>query len=89
MVPLSLLKNLGVPIVDETFVRSIFGDRRHFYIFLVDMHIGLTWLPDVEVVGDSSNHEILLGRDVINQLILLLDGPQTELVVFQRRPRAR
>jgi hypothetical protein len=32
-------------------------------------------LPGIEVVGDDLGNEILLGRDVLNRLRLLLDGP--------------
>lgn len=32
-------------------------------------------LPGVYVVGDDLGEEIVLGRDVLNRLRLLLDGP--------------
>lgn len=44
-------------------------------LFLVDVHIGENVLPHVQVVGDEVGDEVILGRDVLNKLKLLLDGP--------------
>ena len=42
----------------------------------VDVQIGEIMLPGVYVVGDDLGNEVVLGRDVINRLRLLLDGPE-------------
>jgi hypothetical protein len=44
-------------------------------LYLVDVRIGDVALPGVYVVGDDIGHEVILGRDVLNRLRLLLDGP--------------
>ena len=44
-------------------------------LFTVDVGIGRLRLPAVEVVGDDQGKEIVLGRNVLNRLRLLLDGP--------------
>ncbi len=44
-------------------------------LFLVDVRIGESVLPHVQVVGDEVGDEVILGRDVLNKLKLLLDGP--------------
>jgi len=39
-------------------------------------------LPAVEVVGDEQGEEIVLGRNVLNRLRLLLDGPAGQLEIL-------
>lgn len=51
-------------------------------MFPVDMGVGSLRLPAVEVVGDEQGDEIILGRNVLNRLRLLLDGPGTLLKVL-------
>ena len=42
---------------------------------MVDLILDSLRLPGVFVVGDEQGDEIILGRDVLNRLRLLLDGP--------------
>ena len=44
-------------------------------------------LPAVPVVADRRGKEIILGRNVLNKLILLLDGLHQQTDVLTRRPR--
>lgn len=43
-------------------------------------------LPGIEVVGDEQGRDVLLGRNVLNKLIVLLDGPGRLTAVLSRRP---
>ncbi|MCB0085686.1 MAG: hypothetical protein KDE47_32310 [Caldilineaceae bacterium] len=62
-------------------------------LFLVDSHLEIGALPGVEVVrvrktdGLFENEEIVLGRNVLNLLILLLEGPAKQTSLLERRPR--
>ena len=38
-------------------------------------------LPWVEVVGDELGDEVLLGRSVLNQLRIVLDGPRLRVEI--------
>jgi len=42
---------------------------------VIDLELGDLRLPGVFVVGDEQGDEIVLGRNVLNKLRLLLDGP--------------
>ena len=46
-------------------------------------------LPSVIVVGDDQGSEVLLGRNVLNKLILLLDGQSRETELLEQRPQSR
>ena len=38
-------------------------------------------LPWVEVVGDELGDEVLLGRNVLNQLRIILNGPRLQVEI--------
>jgi len=75
LVPQSLIDELGAPFVDDVRVRSHWGEWRNMQLFTVDVGIESLRLPAVEVAGDDRGQEIVLGRNVLNRLRLLLDGP--------------
>jgi predicted aspartyl protease len=81
LVPQSLLDQLGAPIVDSKRIRSHWGEWRQVSMYSVDMRIDELRLPAIEVVGDEHGSEIILGRNVLNRLMLLLDGPRHEVQV--------
>jgi len=62
-------------------------------LYLVDIHLDNGVLLGVEVVGideddieTEDDREIVLGRNVLNQLILLLDGRSQQTDILDRRP---
>jgi hypothetical protein len=93
LVPIDLLKRIGVGEGEEVTLRSHFGERQSALLFLVPLAIEGTSLVGLYVVGDELTDEIILGRNVLNKLALLLDGPtqQTDLLddATVQRLRAR
>ena len=75
VVPLSLLKPLTPPMVRPATLSSQWQDRRHVYVYEVDMRIGDEVLPAIDVAGDPLGNEILLGRNLLNRLDLRHEGP--------------
>ena len=75
IVPVRYLEEIGARRVFETGLRSQWGERRTVFLYLVDLQIGELVLPGAYVVGDELGNELVLGRDVLNELRLLLDGP--------------
>ena len=82
LVPLSLLREIQAHTFEATHIRSHWGERRRVHLYRIDIKIDGITLPGVTVVGDPFDNEVVLGRDVLNKLRLLLDGPahQTELL---------
>lgn len=70
-------------------LRSHWGELRSVSVYLVDLSVAGHVLPGVEVVGDELTSDILLGRNVLNRLILLLDGPSGNVDVLPYRTRRR
>jgi hypothetical protein len=83
-IPMDYLEELGVAGDYRVFVRPIFGPARQVYIYTVDLIINSHRLPAIEVIGDDEGTELILGRNILNRLILLLDGPDAETKILDR-----
>ncbi len=74
-------------------LESQWGDVHLITIYLLDIEVADQILPGIVVAGDPSTDEIILGRNVLNKLALLLDGPQQQTEVLDdstaNRLRAR
>lgn len=87
LVPVALLEEIAAPAIDEVRLRSHWGDITTVTTYLVDVELGADLFPAVEVVGDLHSDTVLLGRNVINRLLLLVDGPQETTDILARRPQ--
>ena len=75
IVPMDIIRQLRAGAVTLKTVRGYTGGRRSVRTYLVDVEVESLTLPGVEIVGDDAAVEILVGRDVLNKIRLLLDGP--------------
>ncbi len=82
VVPRQYLMRLEAPVVASGYLRSPWGGRHDVKIYEVNLRIGEHDLYEVEVVGEPGWREILLGRNVLNQLDLRLDGPKATVTVL-------
>ncbi len=74
-VPIAFLERIQPKFLYSAFVRPHWGSRFSVSVFSVDVRIAEWTLPGVEVVADEMETDMILGRDVLNKLRLLLDGP--------------
>jgi predicted aspartyl protease len=82
LIPQSLVDELGDPFSDEARLRSHWGEWRNVSLFTIDFSIENLRLPAIEVIGDEQGQEIILGRNVLNRLKLLMDGPANQSTVL-------
>ena len=87
LVPMAYLEELEASVAYSARVRLIFGPPRTVNVYTVDLIIGSLRIPAVEVMGDDEGVEIMLGRNVLNRLILLLNGPHAMTDVLERPPK--
>jgi predicted aspartyl protease len=73
----------------DAVLHGVLGETREVHLFEVDIHIDSLILPGVIAVADDHGNEVVIGRSVLNKLILLLDGPHGETDLFERRPKWR
>ncbi len=84
LVPIAYLRRILATVLTNTRIRSHWGEWRPVQLFVVDVIIDELRLPGIFVVGDEQGDEIVLGRDVLNRLQLLLDGPAQTTDVLTR-----
>ena len=93
LIPLRYLLPIDAPEMRSAFVRGLFGERQLVTLYLVDIHLEIGVLAGVEVIGvddalyEFDGEEIILGRNILNKLYLLLDGPHLEVHLLERLPR--
>ncbi len=77
LVPQHYLEQIGARRVMETGLRSQWGERRVVYLYLVTVQMGELEFLASYVVGDDQSNEIIIGRNLLNQLDLRLNGLQS------------
>ncbi len=65
-------------------MRSQWGEDRLVLLYMVDIQLGEIVFPGIDVIGDERGDGIILGRNFINRLRLLLDGPANVLQILER-----
>jgi predicted aspartyl protease len=83
-VPIVFLRQIFAPALTDTRIRSHWGEWRPAQLFVVDVELDGLRLPGVFVVGDEQGDEIVLGRNVLNKLRLLLNGPANLTDILSR-----
>jgi len=78
LVPIAHLGAILAPAASEVRLRSHWGEQRTAELFVIDLSLGSIVLPGIMVVGDELGDEVVLGRDVLNKLRLILNGPARE-----------
>jgi hypothetical protein len=89
LMPVALLEQAEAIGVGDAVLHGMLGEVRAVHLFEVDLHVASHVLPGVLVAADDHGHEVVLGRNVLNKLILLLDGPAGLIDVLATRPRTR
>ncbi len=84
LVPIAYLRQVFAPALTDIRIRSHWGEWRSAQLFVVDLELDGLRLPGVFVVGDEQGDGIVLGRNVLNKLRLLLDGPASLTEILSR-----
>lgn len=79
LIPLAHLKDLLATPLRDALIRSHWGERRSVQMFAIDLEIAGVHFPSVFVIGDDQGDEVVLGRNLLNKLVVLLDGPAEKL----------
>jgi predicted aspartyl protease len=75
LLPVDYLDSIGATPIDQVRIRGVFGDTRVVDLYLVDLRIGPYHLRSVEIGATESGGEALIGRNVLNQMEVTLNGP--------------
>ena len=74
LVPVNVLEEIGARLVGTARVRGVLGDSQLADVYLVSLRVGPHSLGAVRVVAGVEGDEIILGRNVLNQLVVTLNG---------------
>lgn len=74
LVPIPLLQQIKAREVGRVMLRGITGMGYQVGVYEVTLEIGGFFLPKLQVVGDKQNQQMILGRNVLNDLIVTLNG---------------
>jgi hypothetical protein len=86
--PVALLEEIRAPVGEVRRAHSLWGEQKEFLTFVADVRIGNVTFPGIQVVAYDGN-EIVLGRDVLNKLRLLLDGPAETTEMLESKPKRK
>ncbi|MEM7117822.1 MAG: retropepsin-like aspartic protease [Chloroflexota bacterium] len=82
MLPIDILKSVGAEYADTVIMRGVAGGVQRLDRYTIRLRIGNQTVHSIEAVALDRGSEPILGRDVLNTLSLLLNGPAnvTELL---------
>lgn len=75
MLPVSILERLDAPKSDSVWMVGVGGQRTRVSLYLVFIRFGEFQPIYTRVIGVQSRDEVIIGRDIINQFAVLLNGP--------------
>ncbi len=73
IVPLNILQQIGARYIDKRQLSGITGGPQIVGLDPIQIQIGEETIYGIDAAGYGE--EIILGRDALNQLVLLLNGP--------------
>jgi len=82
LVPQHYIQLLKVQVDDRKYLRTQWDDRKVVDIHFLDVGIGDIRLPCVEVVADEWGETVIVGRNILNKLAIMLDGPKQVLEIL-------
>lgn len=82
LVPIDVLEAVNARYVGDARMRGLLGDSQSVDIYLASLYIGSQIVHAVRVIAAPPDEEAILGRNVLNNLVITLNGPAstTELL---------
>lgn len=74
MIPVRYLQQLGAKVVDRRRLRSSTDVSYPVDIYAVALTVGPFTQATLEVIGNRQSDDIIVGRDVLNHMIVTLNG---------------
>ncbi len=81
MIPLSHLKQVNAIKRQHVFIRSVSGKRAGANLYTVSLQFAHYKRNRIDVVGNQDTDEVIIGRDILNHLVVTLDGLASAVLV--------
>lgn len=73
--PVPFLNSIGASYKETRWMRGAIGARIEVDLYLVAIRVGTTWIRGLHVIGAPETDDPVIGRDVLNELVVTLNGP--------------
>ena len=74
MIPIDILQTAGARYTMTKQMRGVVGHPIVVEMYLVTLFIGSYVFPGVEVIAAAEGAEVVIGRDVLNDMVVTLNG---------------
>ena len=81
MIPVGYLEQVDAIKRRHVFIRSVSGRRAGANLYTISLQLAHYERTRIDVVGYRSTNEAIIGRDVLNHLVVTLDGLANAVVV--------
>ncbi len=81
LVPLTVLQDLNLRPIRRARMRGVSGIGQSVEVFLVALEIGPIIIKGIRVIGDGEGNELIIGRNVLNQFVVTLNGLAGEVEI--------
>ncbi len=90
MIPIAILTAVGAEYEDTVWMSGTAGGRQSVDRYTVRIQIGGVTIHSIHAIAIPSRHEAIIGRDILNYLVVALNGPAgvTELLMENGRSQA-
>ena len=78
MLPSDVLRSAGGRLLEKGRMRGVTGESEIVNLYSIAIHIAGITVHGIRAAAMKKNKEAILGRDVLNQLELTLNGPAQE-----------
>ena len=83
IIPVRYLLEMGARLSRKAIMRGVAGGEALVDLYAISIRLGPYRQGFVEVVGDISGDETIIGRDILNHLSVVLNGLGTAVEVFE------
>ena len=85
MIPRRNLRSINAPYQDQLVMRGVTGERETVDCYLTTVIIGSYVSYGIQAVAIGDHGEAIIGRDVLNNLVVTLDGLAQEVEISDQR----
>ena len=75
MLPIQVLRAVGAKHVETRYIRGVTGAGQLAETYLAVIQIGPHSVPTTKAIALTRAEDVILGRDVLNHLVVTLNGP--------------
>jgi predicted aspartyl protease len=81
MMPTAVLETINARYLETRRMRAVIGQPIVVDMYLIVVQVGPYTIPGIEAIAMHEGTEAIIGRDVLNQLVMTLNGPAHEIEI--------